>query len=500
MDISKRVSHRSFTFQSVLDQIKSAGLILLIMLVAACSKATETPSPTDVVAPTDTAEVPVPTETEEVSPPEGWEVFTNEVYGYRFFYPAEATVTHVGPQGVSAFEVPEGLTPEEYIAQLQVLLGDKLCVLVEYQLGHIQISAPPNEGLRYTICGLTGLGVGEVTQKTEQVLVGETAYIFEGFEWVGDDDSGGSHFEMLQHQLEDGTRIEFGSSADTDASYEEYLQTTRDTLLQILASFDFSVPGTFDWESYQPPPTVEASSEGDVLIFVDDITIPDGSIMEPGEVFTKTWRVQNGGENTWTTGYALLFHEGERMGGPYEVPLETEVLPNETVDLSVELTAPEEPGMYVGYWIMRNPNGVLMGTGPDKDQPFFVMIEVLGGATGTDEPPDIGAGSTVTSASLSASPSSHSGECPVTISLPGTINSEGAGSYVYQLEAGSSTPGFAFSLPPAQKATFTTGGSHQLNVSYTLEITDSVEAWARLYISAPNIYRSSQVQFSVSCD
>jgi hypothetical protein len=180
--------------------------------------------------------------------------------------------------------------------------------------------------------------------------------------------------------------------------------------------------------------------------------------------------------------------------------LEEDVHPNQTVDLSVELIAPKEPGTYTGYWIMRNPNGVLLGTGPENDQPFFVMVEVRGDDTGTAPPPDIGDGSTVTGASLSADPSTYSGECPVTISFGGTIKSEGAGSFVYQLEVGTSTPGFTFSLPPAQKATFTAGGTHQLNVSYTLDIADSVSAWARLYISAPNTYRSDKVEFSVNCE
>jgi len=477
------------------------GVALILFVAASCSgNGDETPTPAIVETPTSSPPIPIPTEAEETGPPDGWDVFTNEVYGYQFFHPTAASISYIGPQGVSAREVPEGLSTEEYMAQLQELLGDKLCVRVDFQLGYIQISAAPNEGLRYTICGITGLGVGEVIQKSEEVMLGESTVLFQGFEFIGDEGVAEVHFEMLQHELEDRTRIEFGTSSDTGVNYEEYLETTKDTLLEIIASLDFSVPGTFDWDSYEPPPAVTPSSEGDVLIFVEDVTIPDGSIFEPGETFTKTWRVQNGGENTWTTGYALLFHEGERMGGLYEVHLEDEVLPNETVDLSVELTAPEEQGTYTGNWIMRNPDGVLMGTGPENDQPFFVMIEVIGSDTGTTTPPDVGDGSTVTSASLSADPSTYSGECPATISFGGTITSDGAGSYIYQLEAGTSTTGFTFSLPPAQKATFTTGGTHQLNVSYTLEISDSVSAWARLYISAPNTYRSAQVQFTVSCE
>lgn len=501
MKLPVRESFHSSTSNNRPGRLIRLGAVLLMMLMASCSKTgEETPTPTVVETPTNTPTTPSATDTPEAGPPEGWEVFTNEVYGYRFFHPTSASISFTGVQGVMAREVPEGLSTEEYVAQLQELLGDKLCVRVDFQMGYILISAAPNEGLRYTICGITGLGVGEVIQKSEEVVIGGNAVLFQGFEFIGDEGASEVHFEMLQYELEDHTRIEFGTSADTGVSYEEYLETTKDTLLEILASLDFSLPGTFDWDSYEPPPGFTPSPEGDVLIFVKDVTIPDGSIFEPEEVFTKTWRVQNGGENTWTTAYALLFHKGERMGGQYEVHLVGEVLPNETVDLSVELIAPKEPGTYTGYWIMRNPDGVLLGTGPENDQPFFVMIEVRGDDTGTDTPPDVGDGSTVTSASLSANPSTHSGECPVTISFPGTISSEGSGSFIYQLEAGSSTPGFTFSLPPAQKATFTTGGTHQLNVSYTLDITDSVDAWARLYISAPNTYRSNKVQFTVSCD
>ncbi len=498
---STSVSFHSLTSNPRVTLKIFLGVVLIMFVAASCSgNGDETPTPAILETPTSVSPIAIPTEAEETGPPEGWDVFTNEVYGYRFFYPSAASISFTGVLGVVAREVPEGLSTEEYMAQLQELLGDKLCVRVEYQLGHILISAAPNEGGRYAICGTTGLGVGEVIEKSEEVMLGETTVLFRGFEFISDEDTSDMHFEMLQYEMEDRTRIEFGSSADTGVSYEDYLESTKDTLLEIVASLDFSQPGIFDWDSYEPPPAVTPSSEGDVLIFVEDVTIPDGSIFEPGETFTKTWRVQNGGESTWTTGYALLFHEGERMGGLYEVHLEGEVLPNETVDLSVELTAPEEQGTYTGYWIMRNPDGVLMGTGPENDQPFFVMIEVIGSDTGTTTPPDIGDGSTVIGASLSANPSTYSGECPATISFGGTITSDGAGSYIYQLEAGTSTTGFTFSLPPAQKATFTAGGTHQLNVSYTLEISDSVSAWARLYISAPNTYRSAQVQFSVTCE
>ncbi|HSR20131.1 MAG TPA: NBR1-Ig-like domain-containing protein, partial [Anaerolineales bacterium] len=35
--------------------------------------------------------------------------------------------------------------------------------------------------------------------------------------------------------------------------------------------------------------------------FVSDVTIPDGTILKPGEKFTKTWRIYNSGSCSWTT-------------------------------------------------------------------------------------------------------------------------------------------------------------------------------------------------------
>ena len=45
----------------------------------------------------------------------------------------------------------------------------------------------------------------------------------------------------------------------------------------------------------------------DAAAFVRDVTIPDGTIVEPGRDFTKTWRLKNVGTCSWTTAYALVF-------------------------------------------------------------------------------------------------------------------------------------------------------------------------------------------------
>ena len=95
--------------------------------------------------------------------------------------------------------------------------------------------------------------------------------------------------------------------------------------------------------------------------FVADVTVPDGTMVQPGEEFVKTWRLRNTGTTTWTTDYRLVFDGGDLMGAPQYVALETAVPPNATVDISVPMTAPLSGGTKKGYWRMENPAGLRFG-------------------------------------------------------------------------------------------------------------------------------------------
>ncbi|MBC8497139.1 MAG: hypothetical protein H8D37_05710 [Chloroflexi bacterium] len=108
-----------------------------------------------------------------------------------------------------------------------------------------------------------------------------------------------------------------------------------------------------------------------------DVTIPDGTDMDPGESFTKTWRLKNGGSCTWTSGYNLVFVSGDNMSAPASVQLTSgTVAPGAEVDVSVDLVAPNNPGVYRGYFKLRNPGGVVFGWG-DQSKSFWVEIEVV---------------------------------------------------------------------------------------------------------------------------
>lgn len=124
-----------------------------------------------------------------------------------------------------------------------------------------------------------------------------------------------------------------------------------------------------------PSPTPQLTP-CDAAKFIADVTVPDGTIFPPNSRFTKTWRLQNVGICTWNGLYSLVFVGGERMGAANVIPLSGNVVPGQTVDLSVDLIAPNNSGNYRGTWMLRNPQGDIFGIGSEYDKAFWVTIKV----------------------------------------------------------------------------------------------------------------------------
>ncbi len=103
-------------------------------------------------------------------------------------------------------------------------------------------------------------------------------------------------------------------------------------------------------------------------------------ISHPERSFTKTWRLQNAGSCPWGIGYLLYFESGDIMGGPSSQDLTSEtILSGETLDISVDLVAPQETGTYQGFWKLRNVKGEGFGVG-EYSKAFWVKINVVEGA------------------------------------------------------------------------------------------------------------------------
>jgi hypothetical protein len=110
--------------------------------------------------------------------------------------------------------------------------------------------------------------------------------------------------------------------------------------------------------------------------YIKDVTIPDGTRIDEGDGFTKTWRLRNNGDCTWTHDYDLVFLSGYRMNGSSAIPLQGNIAPGQVVDLTVDLKAPDDYGTYWGYWMLRNAHGDIFGLGDDANLPFWVKIVV----------------------------------------------------------------------------------------------------------------------------
>jgi len=96
--------------------------------------------------------------------------------------------------------------------------------------------------------------------------------------------------------------------------------------------------------------------------FVADVSVPDGSVIEGGTPFTKTWGVSNSGCQTWAGNVEAVYASGSAMNGPASVLLDVVIGQNGTADISVDLVAPEAPGTYQVTYRLRNPEGELFGT------------------------------------------------------------------------------------------------------------------------------------------
>ncbi|HSL46351.1 MAG TPA: NBR1-Ig-like domain-containing protein [Anaerolineales bacterium] len=92
-------------------------------------------------------------------------------------------------------------------------------------------------------------------------------------------------------------------------------------------------------------------------------TYPDGTIVNPGETFTKIWNVQNTGTCYWDASWQLVFYNGDLMDGiaTYSFPQPTE--PGQVVEVPIILRAPAETGTYTGEWMLKTPWGTTFGVG-----------------------------------------------------------------------------------------------------------------------------------------
>ena len=116
-------------------------------------------------------------------------------------------------------------------------------------------------------------------------------------------------------------------------------------------------------------PTIDQSNCVNDLTFLEDLTIPDNSIIPFGIPVNKQWLVENSGTCDWSPEYRLRHTGGAVLGAPEEIAL-FPARSGTQATLQVVFTAPFEEGAYESVWQAFDPDGLAFG------DPIYVRIRV----------------------------------------------------------------------------------------------------------------------------
>jgi len=106
------------------------------------------------------------------------------------------------------------------------------------------------------------------------------------------------------------------------------------------------------------------------LQFEDDLSIPDGTEVSPGQKITKRWLISNQGSCNWNQAYSLQLISGLALGAETSQQLYP-ARQNTDAVLEIIFSAPDNPGRYNSWWQAYDPDGNRFG------DPVYIEIAVV---------------------------------------------------------------------------------------------------------------------------
>jgi hypothetical protein len=165
-----------------------------------------------------------------------------------------------------------------------------------------------------------------------------------------------------------------GPGADPGAPVDPAFSPTPEVPGGSAPTFTPEAPGmsTFtpsgDATNPAPPVVLPSGPLCNDSLFVEDVSVPDGTILKPEEEFDKIWKFKNTGTCAWTTSYAIGFSHGNVMYGK-TTKLTAPVSPGYTINVQIKLRAPKENGWYGSWWRLKSADGSYFGD--------FVFVSIL---------------------------------------------------------------------------------------------------------------------------
>lgn len=114
------------------------------------------------------------------------------------------------------------------------------------------------------------------------------------------------------------------------------------------------------------------------LRYLDDLSIPDGTLVEPGQPLDKRWRVENSGTCNWDQRYHLVLISGADLGVASPLALYP-ARAGAQADLQIVFTAPQPAGLYRSEWQALDPDGQPFGDS------IYIEIEVEASSSSSNE-------------------------------------------------------------------------------------------------------------------
>ena len=94
--------------------------------------------------------------------------------------------------------------------------------------------------------------------------------------------------------------------------------------------------------------------------FLADVTVPPGTKFDPGDSFTKTWRLINTGTCDWTSNFKITYVGGNIFGSD-STKIRQRVGVGGIADISLDMVAPNLSGTAVSNWQLVTDSGDLFG-------------------------------------------------------------------------------------------------------------------------------------------
>jgi hypothetical protein len=146
-----------------------------------------------------------------------------------------------------------------------------------------------------------------------------------------------------------------------------YAPPTKESIIAITSQ---TTPSNLESKSGTPSPQPSPSpacSPG--LAFLEDITIPDGTPVNQGEILDKRWLVENTGSCNWDDRFSLKLIAGPNMSAQPEHAL-FPARSGSQAEIRILFTAPQESGVHRSAWQAYDPQGELFG------DPIFIEVVV----------------------------------------------------------------------------------------------------------------------------